>query len=78
MLELWRARHTLQSSAELMPRVIATAISFVVGWASIHWLLTYLRRHPTYVFVIYRLLLGAAVLALLASGHLSPSAGVGK
>jgi undecaprenyl-diphosphatase len=48
--------------------VVATLLAFVVGYASIAFLLRYLASHSTYVFVVYRVLLGAAVLALTAAG----------
>ena len=48
--------------------IVATVISFVVGFAAIAWLLRYLARHTVTVFVVYRIALGALVLALLAAG----------
>jgi undecaprenyl-diphosphatase len=47
---------------------IATAMAFVVGYASIAWLLRYLTRHSTLIFVVYRVGLGLLVLALAATG----------
>jgi undecaprenyl-diphosphatase len=47
---------------------IATLMAFVVGYASIAWLLRYLTRHSTLVFVVYRVALGVLVLALTAAG----------
>jgi undecaprenyl-diphosphatase len=47
---------------------LATAISFVVGYAAIAWLLRYLTTHSVRVFVVYRVALGTAVLALTAVG----------
>jgi undecaprenyl-diphosphatase len=48
--------------------VLATVLAFVVGYASIAWLLRYLTRHSTAVFVAYRVLMGALLFGLLA-GH---------
>jgi undecaprenyl-diphosphatase len=50
---------------------LATAISFVVGYAAIAWFLRYLAHHSVRVFVIYRVLLGALVLGLVAAGAIS-------
>jgi undecaprenyl-diphosphatase len=50
---------------------IATLLAFVVGYASIAFLLRYLQRHSTAVFVAYRVGLGALVLALVSSGVVS-------
>jgi undecaprenyl-diphosphatase len=47
---------------------IATALAFAVGYASIAFLLRYLAHHSTILFVVYRVGLGALVLALAAAG----------
>lgn len=46
--------------------LVATLVSFVVGYASIAWLIKYLRTHTTFVFIVYRLLLGTAILVNVA------------
>ena len=43
-------------------------LAFVVGYASIAFLLRYLARHSLIPFVIYRVILGAVVLGLAAAG----------
>ena len=48
--------------------VIATVLAFVVGYASIAFLLRYLATHTTMPFVVYRVALGAVVLSLTAAG----------
>ncbi|MEZ0580535.1 undecaprenyl-diphosphate phosphatase [Nocardioides sp. MH1] len=53
------------------PTIVATVVSFVVGYAAIAWLLRYVSTHDLTPFVIYRVLLGAGVIALLAAGVLS-------
>ena len=50
---------------------IATLVAFVTGYAVIAWLLRYLANHSYGIFVGYRILLGAAVLILLATGTIS-------
>jgi undecaprenyl-diphosphatase len=55
----------------LAATVLATALAFVVGLASIHWLLQYLARHSTAVFVAYRVGVGLLLFGLLASGAIS-------
>jgi undecaprenyl-diphosphatase len=42
----------------------------VVGYAAIYFLVRYLRFNPLYLFIAYRLVLGALVLALAAAGVL--------
>jgi undecaprenyl-diphosphatase len=52
----------------LTPTIIATVVSFVVGYASIAWLLRYVVKHSTLVFVVYRVFLGTFLLTLLFLG----------
>lgn len=48
--------------------VVATLVAFVVGYASIDWLLRYVSKHSYSIFVWYRIALGGLVMALLAAG----------
>jgi undecaprenyl-diphosphatase len=48
--------------------VLATLAAFVSGYASIAFLLRWLARHSIGVFVGYRVLLGAGVIALASAG----------
>jgi undecaprenyl-diphosphatase len=48
--------------------LIATVASFVVGYASIAWLLRYVAGHTFSIFIVYRVLLGALMVILLATG----------
>jgi undecaprenyl-diphosphatase len=57
--------------AGAVPTAIATLLAFVVGYASIAFLLRWLTTHSTAVFVAYRVALGALVLALTATGAIS-------
>jgi len=50
------------------PTILATILAFIVGYASIAWLLKYLVRHPVTIFVVYRVVLGVVLLSLVASG----------
>jgi undecaprenyl-diphosphatase len=51
----------------------ATAVSFVVGYFAVAWLLRYIARHTFTTFIVYRLVLGSVVLALVASSVLAPT-----
>jgi undecaprenyl-diphosphatase len=57
--------------AGFAPTLIATVLAFIVGYASIAWMLRWLTSHSTAVFVAYRVGLGALVLILTASGAIS-------
>jgi undecaprenyl-diphosphatase len=54
-----------------MPTLIATVVSFVVGYATIAWLLRYVTTHSYLPFVLYRIGLGSVTLLLVATGVLS-------
>ncbi len=71
IFQLYKGRDDLlQSSDAATALVVATLVSAVVGYAAIALLLRYLRSHTTYVFVGYRLALGALLLALVWQGKL--------
>ena len=53
------------------PTIMATVVSFLVGYAAIAWLLRYVSTNSYMPFVVYRVLLGAATLALLWAGVLT-------
>ena len=46
----------------------ATAVAFVIGYAVIAWLLKYVTTKSFAPFIIYRVILGSVLLALLAAG----------
>ncbi|MEU8895919.1 undecaprenyl-diphosphate phosphatase [Nocardia sp. NPDC048505] len=48
--------------------LVATIVAFVVGYASVAWLLKFVSKHSLNWFVGYRILLGLTVMALLATG----------
>ncbi len=72
LLELKEAAHKLPpgSGATL---TVATIVSGVVGYASIFFLLRYLRTHSTGVFIGYRLIVGTLILILLFGHFIQPS-----
>jgi undecaprenyl-diphosphatase len=57
--------------AGFLATVLATLLAFVVGYASIAWMLRWLTSHSTVVFVIYRVALGSLVIVLTAAGAIS-------
>lgn len=62
------------SSVDWGPTLVATLISFVVGYSVIAWLLRWVSTRSYLPFVVYRVLLGSLVLILLASGILTSGA----
>jgi undecaprenyl-diphosphatase len=55
------------------PTILATVIAFGVGLTVIAWLLRYLDRGSFTPFVVYRVILGVLVLALVQTGVLDPT-----
>jgi undecaprenyl-diphosphatase len=73
ILELVKARHELfATNIGTENIIIATIVSGVVGYAAIAFLLSYLKSHTTYLFIIYRIVVGIGLLYLLNAGFISP------
>lgn len=60
----------LQPSVAQM--IVATVVAGAIGYAVIAWLLRFVEKHSVYVFVWYRIALGAALFALLGFGVIQP------
>jgi undecaprenyl-diphosphatase len=56
----------------MMPTIAATVVAFAVGLAVIAFLMRYISTRSFLPFVIYRILLGGALIALLSLGVLQP------
>ena len=56
------------SGGDVAALVVGTAVSAVVGYLAIAFLMRFLQFHTMTVFVVYRLVLAAAIAALLAAG----------
>ena len=70
LLELPKALHSISGGWTAL--AVATIVSGISGYLSIAFLLRYLQRHTTYVFVVYRIALGLLLIWLLASGRVLP------
>lgn len=51
--------------------IVATVIAFVIGYATIAWLLRFVVNHSMYWFVGYRIILGVVLMVLLGTGVLA-------
>ncbi|MGI8592930.1 MAG: undecaprenyl-diphosphate phosphatase [Solirubrobacteraceae bacterium] len=65
------ARGTVSTDTSALSLILATGMAFVFGYASIAFLLRYLATHDLTPFVVYRVVVGALVLVLVASGAIS-------
>lgn len=52
------------------PFLVGIIVSAIVGYITITWLLRYLKANSLRAFIIYRIVLGIAVIALAYLGHL--------
>ena len=72
MYELYKVfAHPTTEVFSMGETLVATVVSFVVGWAVIRWLMGYLNRGSFAPFVVYRVALGVILYALLGFGVLS-------
>jgi len=60
-----------EGGAGFVPTAIATLLAFIVGYATIAFLLRWLTSHSTAIFVVYRVVLGVLVISLTAAGAIS-------
>ncbi len=65
---LVQAKDALSDSQMLLPLLVGIVSSFIFSYLSIAWLLRFLQRQSTWVFVWYRLAFGVALLAALTGG----------
>jgi undecaprenyl-diphosphatase len=73
LLQLYQTRAIITSSSENMTNIlVATFAAGIVGYASIAFLVNYLKNHTTNIFIAYRLVAGGAILYLVATGVLQP------
>ena len=67
--EMYKERDELLASQDhALSLLVATVVSAVVGYASIAWLIAYLKRHSNFGFVVYRLIFATAILMWLVPG----------
>jgi undecaprenyl-diphosphatase len=53
------------------PTILATIVSFIVAYASIAWLLRFVSKNSFTSFIVYRVIVGLALMGLLAGGVIS-------
>ncbi len=73
LLQLYETWSIIVASPEHITNILtATLVSGIVGYASIAFLISYLKKHTTTIFIAYRLVAGCAILYLVATGVLQP------
>lgn len=61
----------ISASVGWTPTIVAAIVSFFVAYASIAWLLKFVAHHNFNLFVVYRVVVGVALIALLTTGAIS-------
>lgn len=68
--ELYQQRHEILGGG-LVPTIIATLVAFISGYAAIAFLINFLKRHSTGVFIVYRVMLAALIIYLANTGRIA-------
>ncbi len=71
LLELREAIHILPPES-FVPLIVGSVVAGIVGYLSIWFLIAFLRKNSTAIFIVYRVILGTVILVLLWQGVLSP------
>ncbi|NNF00569.1 MAG: UDP-diphosphatase, partial [Pyrinomonadaceae bacterium] len=71
LLELYEAWHILPDDS-WVPLAVGTIVAGIVGYLAIWFLLAFLKKHSTGIFIGYRIILGLVILILLWQGLIDP------
>ncbi|WP_328828012.1 undecaprenyl-diphosphate phosphatase [Nocardioides acrostichi] len=69
---LYELKDAVGGSIGVAPVLVGTAVSFVVAYVAIAWLLRFVSRHDFTSFILYRLALAVVVTGLLVTHSVSP------
>ncbi len=71
IFELYEALKFIDPSM-IVNMIISTIVSGICGYVAIDFLLKYLRKNTTFLFIYYRIALGITIIILLTSGFIQP------
>lgn len=71
LLEFYKSLKFIDTSG-LVDMIIATIAAAISGYWAIDFLLKFLKRNSTFIFVFYRIILGVIILTLIGLNILSP------
>ena len=60
------------NQSELLNLLIATLFAAISGYLTIAFLLNFLKKHTTYLFVFYRILIGISIFILIWFNFIQP------
>jgi undecaprenyl-diphosphatase len=68
---LYELKDALGAGVDTAPLLVGTAVSFVVAYASIAWLLKFVAKHSFNAFIVYRIVVGVLLFGLLGADVIS-------
>ncbi|NEA30777.1 undecaprenyl-diphosphate phosphatase [Streptomyces sp. SID13031] len=68
---VFELKDALSGHIGVVPLLVGTVVSFIVGYASVAWLIRFVAKHSTSIFAFYRVLLGVVILILLATSTIT-------
>ena len=71
LLEAVTEAGTISSTVGWTPTIIATVVSGIVAYATIAWLLRFVSSNKFTSFLVYRVLLGLVIIALVSAGTIA-------
>ena len=71
LLQLYEALEYIDYSG-ILTLIIATVVSAISGYLTIEFLLRFLRSNSTYVFVIYRIVIGLIIIIMIGTNTINP------
>ena len=71
LLEAVTEAGTISNTVGWTPTIIATVVSGIVAYATIAWLLRFVSSNKFTSFLIYRVLLGLIIIALISAGTIA-------
>uniref|UniRef100_A0A7V2ZLW9 Undecaprenyl-diphosphatase n=1 Tax=Ignavibacterium album TaxID=591197 RepID=A0A7V2ZLW9_9BACT len=71
LLQLYEALSFINSDM-IINLIISTLVSAISGYLAIDFLIKYLKKKSTIIFVVYRIILGLSILILLSQNFINP------
>lgn len=71
LLQLYKALAFIDTSG-ILTLIIATITSAVSGYLTIEFLLKFLRKNSTFVFIVYRIVIGVVIIILILNNVIQP------
>ena len=72
VLQVYQQAGNIAEGVGWLNTLTATAVSFVVAYVAVSWLLKFIAGHSYSIFIAYRLVLGSLLLVLLATNVIEP------